>query len=102
MTRRIPVAKVGDMAPGQMRWVAAGMERLLLANVDGAFFSLSDECGHQRYSLARGILEGHEVECPLHFARFDVRTGKLVVGPSSENLPTYHVLVEGDTVYVEM
>ena len=44
MTRRIPVAKVGDMAPGQMRWVAAGMERLLLANVDGAFFSLSDEC----------------------------------------------------------
>jgi len=37
----------------------------------------------------------------LHFARFDVRTGKLLSGPTAADVPTYQVLVDGDTVYVK-
>jgi naphthalene 1,2-dioxygenase system ferredoxin subunit len=47
--------------------------------------------------LTKGRLEGYVVECPLHFARFDVRTGKLLSGPVSAD----EVLVDGDTVYVK-
>ena len=47
-----------------------------------------------------GGLVGHVIECPLHYATFDVRTGKLLSGPVSADVPTYEVQVKDDTVYV--
>lgn len=83
-----------DLSVGEGRTV-------LLATVKGSFYALEDVCGHHRMALSKGCLEGHEVECPLHFARFDVRTGALVTGPMSEDVLTYEVRVEGDTIYVK-
>ncbi len=96
----VPVAKTGDVPPGRMIWVAVDRERVLLAHVEGRFYALRDVCGHKNAPLSRGRLAGHIVECPLHFAQFDVRTGKLVDGPVSADVPVYEVLVEGDTVYL--
>ena len=97
----IPVSKVADLQPGHMKWVTVHRERVLLVNVDGTFYALSDVCGHQRAPLSRGRLEGHVVECPLHFARFDVRTGQLLHGPVAEDVAAYEVRVDGDLVYVQ-
>jgi nitrite reductase/ring-hydroxylating ferredoxin subunit len=83
-----------------MTWVAVDRERVLLVNVDGTFYALSDVCGHQRAVLSKGRLEGYVVECPLHFARYDVRTGALLSGPVAEDVPCYEVRVQGDMVYV--
>ena len=94
-----PVAKVDELSPGQMRWVAVDGERVVLANIDGAFHALRDVCGHKNAPLSRGRLLGHLIECPLHFAQFDMRTGKLVSGPVSADIPVYEVRVAGDTVY---
>ena len=94
------VTKASELSPGQMRWVAVDRERVLLVNVDGAFYALRDACGHRQAPLSRGTLEGYAVECPLHFARFDVRTGKLLSGPVATDVPTYEVRLDGDTVYV--
>ena len=96
-----PVAKTSDLAPGQMKWVAIDRERVVLANVDGVFYALRDVCGHRQAPLSRGRLEGHLIECPLHFAQFDVRTGELVNGPLSTSVPVYEVLLESGTVYVK-
>src|SRR5262245_32953307 len=68
----VPVASVSELAPGTMKWVAVDRERLLLANVDGTVYALKDMCGHRQAALSRGTLRGHVVECPLHFAEFDV------------------------------
>jgi nitrite reductase/ring-hydroxylating ferredoxin subunit len=95
-----PVAAVSELPPGRMKWVAVARERVLLANVDGRFYAIPDRCGHKWAPLSRGKLDGAIVECPLHFARYDVRTGKLIDGPVSADLPVYEVRVEGDTVYV--
>jgi nitrite reductase/ring-hydroxylating ferredoxin subunit len=97
----VAVAKVGDLAPGEMKFVAIDRERIVLANVDGQFYALRDMCGHRNAPLSRGRLDGHIVECPLHFAQFDVRTGKLLDGPVSADVPVYEVRVEGDTVFVK-
>lgn len=97
----VAVAKVGDLALGEMKFVAIDRERIVLANVDGQFYALRDMCGHRNAPLSRGRLDGHIVECPLHFAQFDVRTGKLVDGPVSADVPVYEVRVEGDTVFVK-
>jgi nitrite reductase/ring-hydroxylating ferredoxin subunit len=96
----IAVGKTGDLAPGEMKFVAVDGERVVLANVEGALYALRDMCGHRNAPLSRGKLTGCLIECPLHFAQFDVRTGELVDGPVSTPVPIYEVRVEGDTVYV--
>jgi nitrite reductase/ring-hydroxylating ferredoxin subunit len=96
----VPVAKTGDVPAGSMIVVAIDRERIMLANVAGEFHAMRDMCGHRNAPLSRGKLDGHTVECPLHFAQFDVRTGKLVDGPISADVPVYEVRVEGDTVLV--
>jgi 3-phenylpropionate/trans-cinnamate dioxygenase ferredoxin component len=96
----VAVGKASDLAPGRMKWVAVERERVLLVNVAGVFYALSDACGHQRAPLSRGRLEGHVVECPVHFARFDVRTGRLLSGPVAEDVLIHEVRIDGDTVYV--
>jgi 3-phenylpropionate/trans-cinnamate dioxygenase ferredoxin subunit len=95
----VAVAKTAELAPGQMKFVAVDGERRVLANVDGAFFLLRDVCGHRNAPLSRGRLDGYAIECPLHFARFDVRTGCLIDGPIATDVRTYEVRVEGDTVF---
>jgi nitrite reductase/ring-hydroxylating ferredoxin subunit len=97
----VPVIRASELLPGAMTWVALDRERVLIANVDGRFYALQDSCGHRQAPLSKGRLEGHVIECPLHFARFDVRTGKLLSGPTAADVPTYQVLVDGDTVYVK-
>lgn len=81
MANLLPVAKVSDLKPGEMKRVTVDKLRILLANMNGTFYALKDECGHQKVALSKGKLEGYVVECPLHFACFDVRSGKLLSGP---------------------
>jgi nitrite reductase/ring-hydroxylating ferredoxin subunit len=97
----VPVAKTTDLLPGQMKWVAVNGERRVLANVEGTFYAISDVCGHRNAPLSRGKLDGYLIECPLHFAQFDVRTGELVNGPVSTAVAIYQVRVEGETVYIK-
>ena len=97
----VPVARVSALLPGALTWVAIDRERVLIANVDGAYFALQDACGHRQAPLSKGTLKGHVLECPLHFAQYDVRTGHLLSGPVSADVPTYPVQVEGDIVYVK-
>ena len=97
----VPVAKTIDLLPGQMKWVAVNGERRVLANVEGTFYAISDVCGHRNAPLSRGKLEGYLIECPLHFAQFDVRTGELVNGPVSTAIAVYKVRVEEETVYIK-
>ena len=97
----VPVAKTADLLPGQMKWVAVNGERRVLANVEGTFYAISDVCGHRNAPLSRGKLEGYLIECPLHFAQFDVRTGELVNGPVSTAVAVYQVRVDGETVYIK-
>ena len=98
----VAVARTADIPPGAMKCVAVERNRVLIANVDGIFYAIGDMCGHRRAPLSAGILDGYLVECPLHYAIFDVRTGKFVVGPVSTDVPAYETRVDGDTVLVKL
>src|SRR3989442_13297249 len=95
----VPVTRASELSPGAMTWVAIDRERVLIANVDGSFYALQDACGHRRTPLSKGTLEGYIIECPLHLARFDVRTGELLSGPASAHVRPYQLRVEGATLY---
>lgn len=96
----IPVASAADIPEGAMKCVAIDRRRVVIARVEGRFHAFSDICGHRNAPLSRGKLSGHNVECPLHFAQFDIRDGRLADGPVSADIPVYEVRVEGDTVFI--
>jgi 3-phenylpropionate/trans-cinnamate dioxygenase ferredoxin subunit len=70
-------------------------------HTEGEFFAVDDTCSHQDASLADGFLEGCFVECPLHAALFDLRTGMPTCLPAKKPVRTYPVTVVDGVIYVE-
>src|SRR4029453_16684307 len=89
MSQFVPVARGSELSPGQMKVVVADQERLLLVNMAGAFYVISDACGHDWAPLSRGKVEGPVFYCPRHFPRYGVRTGQLLSGPMADDVPIY-------------
>jgi 3-phenylpropionate/trans-cinnamate dioxygenase ferredoxin component len=67
---------------------------------EGGMFCLDDTCTHETYSLADGWVENCVVECALHFAKFDLRTGAVLSPPAAAPLSTHELRLEGDDVQV--
>ncbi len=101
MENRVQVAQVDDLEPGSMMMVEVDGKPVLLANVDGEFYAVSDLCTHEEYNLSEGSLEGCEVECPGHSAFFDLKTGDVIDGPAMDPLETYSVQIEDGAVFIE-
>ena len=101
MERRVQVARVDELEPGSMMMVEVDGKPVLLANVDGEFYAVSDICTHEEYNLSEGSLEGEEVECPGHSAFFDLKTGDATDGPAMDPLETYSVQIEDGAVFIE-
>jgi naphthalene 1,2-dioxygenase system ferredoxin subunit len=80
---------------------AAGRE-IAVYSVDGQVFATDNICTHGHARLCDGFLEGHEIECPLHQGKFDVRSGKAMCEPLTEDIQTYQVKIEDGAVYVEI
>ena len=96
----VKVKKVGEMSPGDMTLVEVEGERILLANVGGKLHAVDEACPHREAPLSGGVLEGEEVDCPLHGSRFNVTTGECLVGPSTRGLQQYAVKVEGEDIFI--
>ena len=82
--------------------VEVGETRVAVFRIDGAFFAISDICTHAFALLSEGFCEHGTVECPLHQARFDIRTGKALDEPAEIDLPTYPTRVESGMVQVDI
>ena len=102
MPSAVAVAKVSELAEGAFKPVQVNGKRLLICRVEGKFYAIDDTCTHDDGPLADGLLDGHEIECPRHGARFDVRSGKVLCLPAAVGIGSYPVTVEGDTVRVQV
>jgi naphthalene 1,2-dioxygenase ferredoxin component len=70
--------------------------------VGGQVYATDNLCTHGNARLCDGFLEGHEIECPLHQGRFDVRTGAPTCEPVTTALRCYPVRIEGDRVWLQI
>ena len=77
-------------------------ETVVIFNVDGNLYCIADICTHDGGPLADGELDGCEIVCPRHGARFDVRTGAVLSMPAVTPVPAYAVKVADDGIYVEL
>jgi len=95
------VCRVDELDDGEM--VRVEIEPpIAVYNVEGEFFATSDVCTHMVSSLTEdGYLDGCVVECGWHMAKFDVKTGALLMPPGTEPLKTYVVEVSDDEIFVE-
>lgn len=98
----VNVAAVGDIKPGKAIRVEIGDESVAIFNVDGTLYAIGDICTHEEASLSDGDVFGDCVECPLHGAEFDIKTGEAKTLPAVIPVPTYTVKIEGDAVLVSV
>lgn len=96
--RYVEVAKASEIAPGRMKRVEVCGRALVVANLDGTYCVADDSCTHEEASLAGGALKGEIVRCPLHGARFNLRTGQAIEEPAERDLRTYPARLEGGCV----
>jgi len=77
-------------------------QAICVARVGGEVFAFADTCTHADASLAEGDITNFKIECWLHGAEFDLRSGQVLSLPATEGLKTYAVHVDGDSVTIEI
>ena len=101
-TQWIDAAAQSDVPQDDVIGVAVGGRQIALYSVDGDVFATDNICTHGHARLCEGFLEGHEIECPLHQGKFDVRTGQATCAPPTEALRSYPVKIEGGRVWLAL
>lgn len=94
-------ANTTEINPDDPKKVTIEGEEIALYNIDGEFYATHNICTHAFASMADGFQEGGEIECPLHEGRFDIKTGKALCAPVSEDLKVYEVKVENGELFVK-
>ena len=102
MPHFIKVATTDELADQQAKLVELEGQKIALFRVDGSLYALSDACTHRGGPLSEGELEGAEVTCPWHGAKFDIRTGAVVGPPAPQAVKSYPVRVTGADVEIEV
>ena len=98
----VKVGRVADVPPGTAKVYEAGDRFVAVCNVEGTLYAVDDVCTHDEGSLDQGELDGFEIECPRHMARFDVRTGEVTELPAVVPIDTFSVRVEGDDIELDV
>lgn len=101
MSNWIDVASIEDFLPGTCRVVTTDDIRIVVVNLDGRYYAIENVCTHDGGELSGGKLEGEEIICPRHGARFSVVTGNVLAPPAYENLRTFSVRVVDGWVEVD-
>ena len=90
----------GPLEPGEKRAVRVEDREILVLRVGDEYFAVSNRCTHAAWPLTREPIEGMEILCTLHGARFDVRDGCPTGGPASKPLATYPIELRDGGLYV--
>ena len=93
---------VDEVGPGEIKQYLVEDRFVALCNVEGEFHAFEDVCTHQFTHLSEGEFTDSVVKCPLHGAKFDVKTGAARSLPAVKPVPKHEVKVENGNVYVAL
>jgi len=85
---------------GETRSFAVGRRMIAVARSGAAYFAFDDVCTHDGAELTGGAIEGDEIVCPRHGARFCLRTGEALTPPAYEPVRVYETKVESGQLWV--
>lgn len=98
----IDIASLAELPADDVIGVSTGSRDVALYSVDGEVFATDNMCTHGNARLCDGFLEDGKIECPLHQGQFDVRTGKALCAPLTEDLRTIPVRVMDGRVQIQV
>jgi nitrite reductase/ring-hydroxylating ferredoxin subunit len=99
----VRVAAAADVAEGQVLGVRVADREIALYHLaDGDYRATDNICSHEYAQLSDGWLENGCIECPLHAARFDVKTGKALCAPAEHDLDIFETRIDGGDLLVKM
>lgn len=102
MSELVKIATVDEVPVNGRKLVEIDGVRIALFNLEGAFYAIEDVCTHDGGPLVEGeIVNGHEVVCPRHGARFDIRTGAALSLPAFEPTVAYDVYIQEQDLFIE-
>lgn len=96
----VEIAPLGDLPPGERLFLEIAGNPIVMFNIAGQVFAIGDVCTHDNGPLGDGEVEGHEVVCPRHGARFDLRTGRTLGLPAVVDIPAYPVRVVAGMIQI--
>ena len=100
MSDWVDVAKLEELPPGTRRIVDVDDVQIAVFNLAGEFYAIEDVCTHDYAPLADAELEGDEIICPRHGARFCIRTGAVTAPPAYEPVATFPVRLHEGMIQV--
>jgi len=92
----IAICDLGDLPPGERLFIKVGDIPIVIINQDGEYYAIDDCCTHDDGPLGDGEVENHEITCPRHGARFDIRTGEVLSLPAVKGVRSFPLRVNGD------
>ncbi|CNK83704.1 non-heme iron oxygenase ferredoxin subunit [Yersinia kristensenii] len=98
----VSVCKVSYVKPDFPFSAQVDDKRIGIYIIDEEYFAMEDVCPHANALLSQGFMDGETVECPLHGALFDIRTGQCLREPGERDLNTYPVRIRGDQIEVNL
>lgn len=102
MSQWIDAAAADEVPADDVIGVQVQGRDIALYGVAGAIYASDNRCSHGLARLCDGFLDGHEIECPLHQGRIDVRSGQPTCAPITEPVRTYPVKIEGGRVLLRL
>lgn len=94
------VCTTAEVPPGEARRFVLDGVAVAVFHLEDGWYAIHDTCTHARASLSEGWVFGDLVACPLHGARFNVKTGAAVTLPATKPVERFEVRLQGDTVLV--
>jgi 3-phenylpropionate/trans-cinnamate dioxygenase ferredoxin subunit len=91
-----------SLVPGKPQRIEKDGESICVARIGDEVFAIGDTCSHSDASLSEGDITDFKIECWLHGAEFDLRTGQAVTPPATAPVQKYSVTVDGDSVTIDM
>src|SRR5438034_5117496 len=91
---------IGEIPDGAMTQGKAGDQDLIVARRGDEFFAVGAHCPHYGGPLAKGLIAGDELRCPLHHACFSLRTGEVLRAPAFDSIPCWRVEQTGGRIFV--
>jgi 3-phenylpropionate/trans-cinnamate dioxygenase ferredoxin subunit len=94
------VANEEDLPVNERLFLEWNDQPIVILNMAGKLYAIGDVCTHDNGPLGDGELDGFEIICPRHGARFDIRSGKATHSPAFRDTPSYLVKVEDGKIFL--
>ena len=101
-THWIDALSTADLPTDDVKGVIVAGRDIAIYTVGDAVYATDNLCTHGHARLCDGFLDGHEIECPLHQGKFDVRDGRPACDPVTEAVRSYPVKIEDGRVFLAL